>query len=96
MKALLLLFASVLFSAPAHPDHLAEIKMKKTGIDQYEFKHRKEMLVFLKLEGKSKLIRPKTEDLPDDAEYVQCVKRRIGAYHTHRANSLQSKRGLVY
>lgn len=73
MKTLLLLLAPLLFLTPPILDHLTEIKKKKVEIDQYEFKHRKEMMVFLKLEGKSKLIKPKTEDLPDNAEYIYNV-----------------------
>jgi hypothetical protein len=51
-------------------DRLAEIKKKKTEIDQYEFKHRKGILTFVKRAGKSKLIKTKTDDFPDDTEYV--------------------------
>jgi len=69
MKTLLLLFASLLTYISIPADHLTEIKKKQAEIDQYEFKHRKETITLVKLEGKSKLIKPKSEDLPDDAEY---------------------------
>lgn len=73
MKTLLLLLValSIYISVPA--DRLSEIKKKKAEIDQYEFKHRKGMITFIKLKDKSKLVRAKTEDLPDDAEYVYNV-----------------------
>src|ERR1700761_6016690 len=73
MKTLLLLFVSLLTYISVSVDDLAEIKKEKAEIDQYEFKHRKEMMTLVKLEGKSKLIKPKTEDVPDDAEYVYNV-----------------------
>mgnify|MGYP006951104563 CR=1 FL=1 len=73
MKTLLLLFASLLTYISVPANRLTEIKKKKAEIDQYEFKHRKEMITLLKLEGKNKLIKSKTEDLPDDAEYVYNV-----------------------
>jgi len=54
----------------ASGDRLTEIKKKKAEIDHYEFKHRNEIITFVKLEGKSKLIKTKTDDFPDDTEYV--------------------------
>ena len=74
MKTLSLLFIPIIFLLhPTLDADLTDLKKQKETIDQYAYKHRKEMLVFLKLEGKSKLIRPKTEDLPDNAEYIYNV-----------------------
>lgn len=73
MKTLLLLFISLVAYISVPADHLTEIKKKKAEIDQYELKHRNEIITLVKLDGKNKLIKPKTEDLPDDAEYVYNV-----------------------
>ena len=74
MKTLSLLFIPViLLLHPTLDADLTVLKKRKETIDQYEYKHRKEMMVFLKLEGKSKLIRAKTQDLPDNAEYIYNV-----------------------
>lgn len=70
MKTLLLLFASLWIYISIPTDHLTEIKKKKAEIDQYEFKHRNEIITFIKREGKGKLIKTKTDEFPDDTEYV--------------------------
>src|ERR1700749_1752576 len=75
MKTLsLLFFPIILLLCKSEPvTDLVDLKKKKAAIDQYEYQHRKEMVVFIKLEGKKKLIRAKNENWPDDTEYIYNV-----------------------
>jgi hypothetical protein len=61
MKTLLLLLVALSAYISTPVDYLTEIKKKKAEIDQYEHKHRKEMITLVKLEGKNKLIKPKVK-----------------------------------
>jgi hypothetical protein len=49
---------------------LATLKKRKVSIDQYEYKHRKEMIVLAKLTGKKELVKIKNENWPDNTEYI--------------------------
>lgn len=75
MKTLSLSFIPlILLLCGSAPDtNLVTLKNKKAAIDQYEYNHRKEMTVFIKLEGKKKLIRAKNENWPDYTEYIYNV-----------------------
>ncbi|MGZ3822843.1 MAG: hypothetical protein ACXVB6_19770, partial [Mucilaginibacter sp.] len=58
---------------PTPNSELAELKNKKAAIDQYAYKHRKEMAVWVKLTGKKKLIKVNGENWPDGTEYIYNV-----------------------
>ena len=49
---------------------LDSLKKKAKEIDQYVYKHQKELLVFAKVPGKSKLVRVIKENWPDATEYT--------------------------
>jgi hypothetical protein len=78
MKALLSIILSIIClstsaqtaSNSANESLLRVLKIKRTLIDNYELKHRKELITFVKLLGKTKLIRVKNENWPDDTEYI--------------------------
>jgi hypothetical protein len=73
MKTLLLFIIPIFLLSYTQAPTISELKKKKAAIDQYEYKHRNEIMVFVKLEGKKKLIRAKNEDWPDDTEYIYNV-----------------------
>lgn len=72
MKTLLLILIPIiiLFCKPWQDTRLVEFKKKKTAIDQYGYKHRKDMLTLVKLSGKETLVRVKNENWPDNTEYI--------------------------
>lgn len=83
MKTLLPLFLLVLFHS-AYAQTISKLKSdslvvtskaKVKAVDKYEFNHRKEIITFVKLVGKAKLIKVKNENWPDDTEYIYNVLR---------------------
>lgn len=51
----------------------ASLKQKKEAMDDYEFKHRKDLIFLIKLEGKKNLVRVKEGDWPDNTEYIYTI-----------------------
>ena len=49
------------------------LKQKKKAIDEYEFRHRKDLIFLIKLEGKKDLLKVKEGDWPDNTECVYTI-----------------------
>ena len=77
MKTLLLVFIAfclpLLKQGPGHD--INTLKNKKATLDQYEYKHRKDIIFLVKLTGKKNLKIVKEGDWPDDTEYIYSILR---------------------
>lgn len=52
---------------------LESLQKKKTNTDKFEFKHQKQLLVFVKLSNKAKLVRITGADYPDNTDYIYTI-----------------------
>jgi len=50
-----------------------ELKRKKTAIEKYLFKHRKDIIVLVKVYGKKKLVKVKNENWPEETDIIYNV-----------------------
>jgi hypothetical protein len=56
-------------------DTYNSLKQKQEAADNYEFKHRKDLIFLIKLEGKKNLVKVKEGDWPDNTEYIYTILR---------------------
>lgn len=49
------------------------IKLKTEKADDYEYRHHKQLITFVKLEGKKKLVSVKNEEYPENTDYIYNV-----------------------
>lgn len=52
---------------------LISIKKEIYEIDKYKYQHQKEIITLISVEGKKGLIKMRTEDWPDNTEYIYCI-----------------------
>jgi hypothetical protein len=62
---------SIIKHTPANADTvLIALKKKRAAIDQYVYKHQKDLIVMVKVSGKKNLVRVKNENWPAETEYI--------------------------